>query len=331
IYYDEYYDKILKKGDLERLTKDLMEKIKELHDEDLDEVEPNELNDTEPLITKAIKGFGKLLGLPRESLKERKIKFPFENMVNKITNKLGITSIGRDRDKSKPKKFVNISPIDKFLDKIREQGEKYGLTKRFDSAFYNLTKNTCELLVNNIYDFRVFGKENIPTDKETGVILIGKSSSMLDFVIGSCIIPEQVHFMIDKKTYETPVVSTLLKSLGFIRKTESQLDFAPLLKIKDYLKSKKKVGVLIQRKNPDKIIRTIAGVIKLAIEGKPTVIVPIHIGGTETPFPPVKINVEIGKPIPISRMKRKERYALAEEIYERIKDLKTKTYEDRYL
>jgi len=327
IYYDKYYDKILTGEELKDLTKDLMIKIKELHEEDLEKVDPELLTDIESPIDKILKNIGKLIGLPLVNLQEKKIKLPFENYVNKLTDKLGITSINK-KDK---KEFAKLSPVDKFFDKIRKRGEKYGITQLFDNIFYKVTKNVCELAVNNLYDFKVFGKENIPTDKQTGIIFLGMSASKLDFVIGNCIIPEQIHFMIDKKFYQTPIVSTILRSLGFFRQTESQEDFEPLLEIKKKLKDKKMVGVLIQTKNPDRIVRTIAGVIKMAIEGKPTIIIPMHIGGTETPFPPVKINVEIGRPIPIKRMKREKRYELAHEIYEILKELKLKTYEDRYL
>ena len=330
IFYDEYYDKEISNDKLKFLTRDLMQKIKDLHVEDLNKVDPVFLDDIESPVGRVLKVVGRLLKFPRTDLQENSKKLPFEKIVNKITDKFGITSINK-KDKSGIKQFVKLSPIDKFLDKIRERGKKSGLTKMFDNLFYKVTKNVFELLVNNIYDFNLIGKENIPTEKETGVIFLGVSKSMLDFVIGSCLVPEQVHYMIDAKTYQTPVLSTILKSLGFFRKTESPEDFKPLLEIKNKLKDKRKVGVLIQTTQTDKIIRTIAGVIKLAIEGKPTVIIPMHIGGTETPFPPVKINVEIGKPIFIKRMRRDARYLLAEEIYSQIKELRSKTYNDRYL
>ena len=327
IYYDEYYDAILTRDLLKGLTKDLMRKIKELHEEDLNQTDPELLSDVESPIDKIIKLFGQLIRLPARQLQDSDYKLPFENVINNLTNKLGITSI----NKTEKKEFVKLSPIDKFLNRIRSVGEKYDITQTFDKFFYKIAKNTCELLVNNIYDFRIYGKENIPSDKQTGIIFLGVSTSNLDFVIGNCIVPEQVHFMIDAKTYKTPIVSTILKSLGFFRKTESQEDFEPLLELKQKLKNKKMVGAFIQTKNPEKIVRTIAGIIKLAIEGKPTVIIPMHIGGTETPFPPVQINVEIGRPIPIKRMKRDSRYKLAEEIYSQLKELKAKTYTDRYL
>ncbi|MHA1383863.1 MAG: hypothetical protein ACTSR3_08930, partial [Candidatus Helarchaeota archaeon] len=104
----------------------------------------------------------------------------------------------------------------------------------------------------------------------------------------------------------------------------------PILHVKSLLKQKKIVGVFPQVKNKDRLVGTIAGILKMAIEGKPTVIVPLAIKGTDTPFPPVKINVVIGKPVgPIKRMKREKRYALAEDIYKSIKDLKNQAYQMR--
>ncbi|MDD1779048.1 MAG: hypothetical protein LUQ65_12855, partial [Candidatus Helarchaeota archaeon] len=161
--------------------------------------------------------------------------------------------------------------------------------------------------------------------------LLAQSKTTLDLVFGNALIPEKVHFMIDKKKYEKTIVSTLLQSLGFFRKTESPDDLEPLLQMKDKLKEKKIVGVFSQAKGDEAIVRTIAGVVKLAIEGKPTMIVPLAIAGTETPFPPVKITVEIGEPIgPINRMKREARYEFAAEIAEKLKKLQSKAYEARY-
>ncbi|MHA1893303.1 MAG: lysophospholipid acyltransferase family protein, partial [Candidatus Helarchaeota archaeon] len=173
----------------------------------------------------------------------------------------------------------------------------------------------------------------IPRNEDVGVILLGQSSSKLDFVIGSCLIPEQVHFMIDAKTYKMPVVSTILQSLGFFRQTESETDFEPLLHIKDLLKNKKIIGVLAETKNRERLIKTYAAITKMAIEGKPTVIVPMAIVGTDTPFPPVKIIANIGKPIgPLTRKhkKREKRYEMAEGLYTMIKTLKNEAHEMRY-
>lgn len=137
--------------------------------------------------------------------------------------------------------------------------------------------------------------------------------------------------MIDKKTFQQPILSSILQSLGFFRKTEHPDDFEPLLDLKFKLKQKKLVGIFTDMKGKEKTIRTIAGVLKLAIEGKPTVIVPVAVAGTETPFPPVKINVEIGEPIgPIPRMKRDKRYKYAEEVAQILKNIRDKAYLARY-
>ncbi|MFX1295796.1 MAG: lysophospholipid acyltransferase family protein [Promethearchaeota archaeon] len=330
IYYNKYQGKELKKDDYQKLMRELMIKIKKMRDG----VEVPEFNpeydgeNSKPPLTKLLERIGKLFKLPRKELQEVKKESFISKAINKLTDAIGITST--EKIEGGPKKFAKLSPIDSALLKLKKRGEKYGLFPWLDNVFYKLAKNAVELLVNGLYDFKINGREKIPMNKETGVIFLTQSKTQLDLVIGNALIPEKVHFMIDKKTYEKPLLSTILQSLGFFRKTESPDDFEPLLDLKEKLKQKKMVGVFPTTKNRERLIRTIAGVIKLAIEGKPTVIVPLAISGTETPFPPVKIRVEIGEPIPIKRMKRDARYKLAEEITGIIKVLKQKAFEARY-
>ncbi|MHA1377185.1 MAG: lysophospholipid acyltransferase family protein [Candidatus Helarchaeota archaeon] len=324
IYYEDYYDKEPSYEELKHLTRELMIKIKDLQDKKIIEYKEKKSNVHSP-VDWFLKLLGRIVGLPRTDLQKSTIKLPFEKMINNITDKAGFTSTVDKKEKSKDK--VSLNPIDKFLMRLKKTGERFGLFPLIDDAFYSITKRSIEFLVNNLYDFRVKGAENIPTDGKVGVILLTQSNSKLDFVIGSSIISEKVHFMIDAKIYKTPVVSTLLQSLGFFRQTQSKTDFGPLLHIKKLLKDKKIIGVFPEVKNKDRLIGTIAGILKMAIEGKPTVIVPLAIKGTDTPFPPVKINVVIGKPIgPIKRMKREKRYELAVDIYKKIKDLKSEAY-----
>ncbi|MFX1450948.1 MAG: lysophospholipid acyltransferase family protein [Promethearchaeota archaeon] len=327
IYYNQYYDKEITYDELKTLTRDLMVKIKDLREKKIIEYKENSSNIHSP-VDWIFKSIGRLVGLPRKELQDSTRKIPFEDVVNKITDSAGITSTVSKEEKSKEPVSLNI--IDSYLLRLKKQGEKLGLFPFLDDLFYSFTKRSLELFVKNLYDFKVEGIENIPTDKEVGVILLSQSGSKLDFVIGSCIIPEKVHFMIDTKTYKMPVVSTILQSLGFFRQSVSKVDFGPLLQVRDLLKNKKVVGIFPEIKGKEGLTKYIAGILKMAIDGKPTVIVPLAIKGTDTPFPPVNINVTIGKPIgPIKRMKREERYELAEKIYDVIKNLKTQAYKMR--
>ncbi len=330
IYYDQYQGQELSYEDYRKLTRELMVKIKNLQEgKELAHFNPAYDGEaSKPLLTKMLERAGKLIGLPRTDLQDISKESFITKAINKLTDSVGITST--QRKEGAPKQFAKLSPIDSFLQKLKKRGEKYGLFPWLDHVFYRLAKNSVEILVNGLYDFKVRGREKIPVDGKVGVILLTQSKTQLDIVFGNAIIPEKVHFMIDKKTYEKPVISTLLQSLGFFRKTESPDDFGPLLEIKEKLKQKKIVGIFPTVKNQERFIRTIAGVIKLAIEGKPTVIVPMAISGTETPFPPVKIRVEIGDPIPIKRMKRDKRYELAKLIADKIKELKEKAFKARY-
>ncbi|MFX0133730.1 MAG: lysophospholipid acyltransferase family protein [Candidatus Hodarchaeota archaeon] len=326
IYYEEYYDKEPTYEELKTLTRDLMIKIKDMQDKKIIEYKESDNRIHSP-VDWIFKQIGRLVGLPRRNLQDSTRKLPFEEIVNKITDSAGITSTVSKKDKSKEPVSLNI--IDSYLLRLKKQGEKLGLFPLLDDLFYSFTKRSLDLLVKNLYNFKVEGAENIPNG-DVGVILLAQSGSQLDLVIGSCIIPEKVHFMIDSKTYKMPFVSTLLQSLGFFRQSVSQTDFGPLLHVRDLLKSKKIVGIFPQIKGKENMIKYIAGILKMAIDGKPTVIVPLAIKGTETPIPPVNINVAIGKPIgPFKRMKREKRYELAEEIYENIKNVKTQAYQMR--
>ena len=327
IYYEEYYDKEPTYEELKTLTRDLMIKIKNMQDKKIIEYKENNSNIHSP-VDWIFKRIGRLVGLPRRNLQDSTRKLPFEKIINKITDSAGITTTVSKKDKSKEP--VSLNMIDSYLLRLKKQGEKLGLFPFLDNLFYSFTKRSLDLLVKNLYNFKVEGVENIPTNGEVGVILLAQSGSKLDFLMGSCIIPEKVHFMIDSKTYKMPVVSSILQSLGFFRQSVSKVDFGPLLHVRDLLKNKKVVGIFPEIKGKENLIKYIAGILKMAIDGKPTVIVPLAIKGTDTPIPPVNINVAIGKPIgPIKRMKREKRYELAEDIYKIIKDVKNQAYQMR--
>lgn len=327
IYYEEYYDNEPTYEEMKALTRDLMIKIKNLREHKIIEYKINEKSsNAHSPIDWIFKSVGRLVGLPRPDLQNITSELPFEKTINKLTDSFELTRTQTEDGKTKDPVKLNL--IDSFLSRLKKQGEKIGLFPFLDDLFYNFTKRSLELLVNNIYNFKVRGVENIPNNGEVGVMLITQSVSKLDYLIGSCIIPEKIHFMIDEKTYKTPIVSTLLQSLGFFRQPAAKTDFGPILHIKDLLKNKKIVGVFPDTKSKEKMVGTIAGILKMAIDGKPTIIVPLAIKGTDTPFPPVDINVLIGKPIgPINRMKREDRYQMAEKIYDIIKDLKVQVYE----
>ncbi len=330
IYYDKYQGKELSYEDYQDLTRKLMVTIKNLHDGVVvPEFNPEYDGEaSKPFLTKILERIGKVIGLPRRDLQETVKENPIGKALNKVTDMAGITSIEKVKDG--PQQFAKLSPIDSFLQKLKKRGEKIGLFPWLDNLFYRIAKNGVEMLANSLYDFKVIGRENIPMDHETGVIFLGQSKTNLDLVFANALIPEQVHCMIDKKTFQQPVLSTILQSLGFFRKTEHPDDFGPLLDMKFKLKEKKFVGIFFPGGNKEKVVRTVAGVIKLAIEGKPTVIVPVGISGTETPFPPVKVRFAIGEPIRIKRMKRDKRYEFAEVVAKKLKELKQRAFEARY-
>ncbi len=329
IYYEQYQGKTLEYEDYQRLTRELMQRIKNLHEgKEVPEVNPvYDGEASKPLFTKMLEGIGKVFGLPRIDLQTKKSDSMIGKAIDTLSNATGIT---RTEEEDGAKKFAKLSPIDSFLQKLKKRGEKIGLFPFLDDLFYSAAKGSVELLVNSLYDFKINGRENIPLNQKVGIILFAQSKTQLDLVFGNAIVPEKVHFMIDKKTYERPILSTILQSLGFFRKTEHPDDFEPLLDLKYKLKDKKIIGVFANTKGEEHLIRTLAGVIKLGIEGKPSVIVPLAISGTETPFPPVKVRMEIGEPIPINRMKRDDRYKLAEYISQILKGLQKKAFEARY-
>ncbi len=331
IYYDKYQGQELSHEDYKKMTRELMIKIKNLH-EGKEVPRFNSEYDGEAIkspLSRVIEQAGKLLRLPRVDLQKVKKENFISKIINEVTDMLGITSI--NRKEGGPKQFAKLSPIDKYISKLKKRGEKYGLFPFLDNTFYQVAKNSIEMLVHTLYDFTVRGKENIPVNQDVGIILLAHSKTTIDLIFGNALIPEKIYFMIDKKTYQQPVLSSILQSLGFFRKTEHPDDFEPLLDLKFKLKDKKIIGIFAQTKGKEALIRTVAGVLKLAIEGKPTVIVPVGIAGTETPFPPVKVNFEIGEAIgPIRRMKRDKRYEYAEEVAQILKNLQDKAFAARY-
>lgn len=330
IYYTQYQGQELTHEDHQKLTRELMIKIKKLQ-EGIEKPKFNPVYDGEsskPAIGKLIEQAGKIFGLPRVDLQTVVKENFISKALNKITDQLGITSTQK---KEGMQEFAKLSPIDKYISKLKKRGEKYGLFPFLDNVFYQVAKNTVELLAHSLYDFSIRGKENIPVKDDVGIILLAHSKTTLDILFGNALIPEKIHYMIDKKTYEKPILSSILQSLGFFRKTEHPDDFEPLLDLKYKLKEKKIVGVFTKMQGEQRTIQTIAGVLKLAIEGKPTVVVPVAISGTDTPFPPVKIHFEIGEPIgPIPRMKRDKRYKYAEKVDQILKTLQEKAFVARY-
>ncbi|MHC1591112.1 MAG: 1-acyl-sn-glycerol-3-phosphate acyltransferase, partial [Candidatus Helarchaeales archaeon] len=330
IYYDKYYGKKVPYETLKEETTKLMQTIKDLWDGKVKYPSRNTSIDQAISPMDRIRTMiSKPLGLPRKDLQDVERKSPLEKIVTRISDQLGITAVSRD--KSGPKKYYKLSPIDSFFRKLRNRGAKIGLTQQLDRIFYNIAKDSFELLLDNLYDFKVRGLENIPNDG-AGVIFTTQSVSKLDFIlINSIFNDKQVHVVVDTKTYQTPIAATLFDALGFLRQTAAREDFEAMLKIKEALKAGEYVAMFPDTKRPDVLLKTYAGVIKLAREGAPTYIVPVGISGTETPFPPVKLRVVFGKPIgPIKRMNNKKRYELAEKIRDEVNAVKTKAYEMRY-
>lgn len=329
IHYDEYAGKQLSYEEMKKLTRDLMQTIKDMHEGKKKYPSKNTSIDEErTIVDKSFALAGKPFGIPRRDLQEVEKSSPVEKVINRLTDQFGITKIDRDEKK---KKFYKLNPVDSFLGKLRKRGEKLGLTQLLDKTFYNFAKDSFEFLLDNLYDFKVRGLENIPNDG-SGIVFTTASTSKLDFFIINAIFEKkQVHCVVDNKTYQMPVVSTLLQSLGFLRQTAAAEDFESILQLKEVLLAKEYVAMFPQSKNPDILRRTFAGVVKLAKEGFPTYIIPVGISGTETPFPPVKIRVAFGKPFgPIKRMNRVKRYALADEIGAAVKAAKREAYELRY-
>ncbi|MHA1146400.1 MAG: 1-acyl-sn-glycerol-3-phosphate acyltransferase, partial [Candidatus Helarchaeota archaeon] len=318
IYYDQYYGKTLPYETLKEETRKLMQVIKDLHDGKVKyPSQDTTIDQAFSPLDRVKQLISKPLGLPRKDLQEVETKSRVEKLVSKITDQMGITGVKKER--KGPKKYYKLSPVDSFIARIRKRGAKLGLTQQIDKLFYNTAKDAFELILDNLYDFKVRGLENIPNDG-CGVIFTTQSTSKLDFILINAIFQEkQVHVVVDTKTYQTPVAATLFDALGFLRQTAAREDFDAMLKIKETLKAGKYVAMFPDTKRPDVLLKTYAGVVKLAKEGEPTYIVPVGISGTETPFPPVKLRVVFGKPIgPIKRMNNKKRYELAEKIRDEV-------------
>ena len=219
------------------------------------------------------------------------------------------------------------NPIDEFIGKIRHSIKKLPLLEKVDEMFYSSVKVLAGLGINNILNFKVEGKENIPIVGKAILVTIA-DNIIADMAVIMHLAERPVHFMLSPKLFETPILSSVLDGLGMYRSTRDKEDMEPVEKTLHYLNEESALVAMTPeaKLEPEIQVKTLASIIKFAIAGSAPII-PIAIKGTKSLGWKKPLSVKVGSPIAIPpdlnrEKKRDERYAKAKEIVDLINSMK---------
>ncbi len=219
------------------------------------------------------------------------------------------------------------NPIDDFIGKIRHSLKKVSIFEKIDEMFYSGVKTVAGLGIQNILDYKVDGKDNIPIVGKAILVTIA-DNVIADMAVVMQLTDRPVHFMMSPKLFETPVLSSVLDGLGMYRSTKDRDDMEPVTKTMHYLNEEAALVAMTPeaKAEPEVQVKTLASIIKFAIAGSAPII-PIAIKGTKSLGWKKPLSVKVGVPIPIPadlnrEKKRDERYAKAKEIVDLINSMK---------
>lgn len=224
-------------------------------------------------------------------------------------------------------KHEKVNPIDDFIGKIRHAIKKLPMLEKADEMFYSGVKVIAGLGIQNILEYKVDGKDNIPIVGKAILVTIA-DNVIADMAVVMHLSERPVHFMMSPKIFETPVLSSVLDGLGMYRSTKDKDDMEPVEKTMHYLNEEAALVAMTPeaKLEPEMQVKTLASIIKFAIAGNAPII-PIAIKGTKSLGWKKPLSVKVGAPIPIPadlnrEKKRDERYAKAKEIVDLINSMK---------
>jgi 1-acyl-sn-glycerol-3-phosphate acyltransferase len=159
---------------------------------------------------------------------------------------------------------------------------------------YPFGKALCSGILSPIYQFKVIGKENFPTDG--GVLLCSNHISNLDPPTVGIAAPRQVYFMAKEELFSTPVIGKILPHINAFPVKRGMSDREALRKGLSILKEGKVLGLFPEgtRSETGEIGKGLAGAGFFALRSKAH-IVPCAVIGPYKPFK--RLKVVIGKPI----------------------------------
>jgi 1-acyl-sn-glycerol-3-phosphate acyltransferase len=159
---------------------------------------------------------------------------------------------------------------------------------------YPFGKALCSGILSPIYQFKVIGKENFPTDG--GVLLCSNHISNLDPPTVGIAAPRQVYFMAKEELFSAPVIGKILPHINAFPVKRGMSDREALRKGLSILKEGKVLGLFPEgtRSETGEIGKGLAGAGFFALRSKAH-IVPCAVIGPYKPFK--RLKVVIGKPI----------------------------------
>jgi 1-acyl-sn-glycerol-3-phosphate acyltransferase len=220
-----------------------------------------------------------------------------------------------------------LNPVDDFIGKIRHSIKKLPMLEKADEMFYSGVKVVAGLGIQNILDYKVEGKDNIPIVGKAILVTIA-DNVIFDMAAVMHLSERPVHFMLSAKMFKTPVLGSVLDGLGMYRSTIDKDDMEPVQKTMHYLNEEAALVAMTpeEKLEPEVQVKTLASIIKFAIAGGAPII-PVAIHGTKSLGWKKPLLIKVGTPIPIPaelnrEKKRDERYAKAKEIVDLIHSMK---------
>ena len=159
---------------------------------------------------------------------------------------------------------------------------------------YPFGRALCSGILSPIYQFKVIGKENFPTDG--GVLLCSNHISNLDPPTVGIAAPRQVHFMAKEELFSAPVLGKILPHINAFPVKRGMSDREALRKGLGVLKEGKVLGLFPEgtRSETGELGKGLAGAGFFALRSKAQ-IVPCAVIGPYKPFK--RLTVVFGKPI----------------------------------
>jgi 1-acyl-sn-glycerol-3-phosphate acyltransferase len=159
---------------------------------------------------------------------------------------------------------------------------------------YPFGRALCSGILSPIYQFKVIGKENFPTDG--GVLLCSNHISNLDPPTVGIAAPRQVHFMAKEELFSAPVLGKILPHINAFPVKRGMSDREALRKGLSILKEGKVLGLFPEgtRSETGELGKGLAGAGFFALRSKAQ-IVPCAVIGPYKPFK--RLKVVFGKPI----------------------------------
>ena len=166
---------------------------------------------------------------------------------------------------------------------------------------YPFGRAICSGILSPIYQFKVIGKENFPT--EGGVLLCSNHISNLDPPTVGIAAPRPVHFMAKEELFSAPVLGKILPLINAFPVKRGMSDREALRKGLGVLKEGKVLGLFPEgtRSETGELGKGLAGAGFFALRSKAH-IVPCAVIGPYKPFK--RLKVVYGKPIELEEYRK---------------------------